>query len=562
MMFRYPLVYNPILEYWDSIQSGEKVVGQKISKTYAKVVRDLGDSDSEWHYSPERANHILEFAENFCHLVQGSSCLIRLELWEKAMLAAIFGFVNDKGIRKYREAVLIIGKKNGKSLLASIVGLYLQLADGEPGPEVYAVATKRDQAKKIWLVGRQMLKKSPVLRKRARPLVSEINSDDYNNGFFRPLASDVDTLDGLNVHGVLMDEIHQWKNGKALYDIMADGVTARDQPLIFITSTAGTLRGDFYDQKYEEGEKLINGYDDPGGYHDERTIFFIYELDKRGEWTDPACWKKANPGLGTIKNQRTLEEKVEKAKQRPGLVKNLVCKEFNIPETSEESWLSFEQLNNTETFKVEDLKPRYGTGGVDLSATMDLTAAVVMFQIRGDSRVYVLSMFWIPESKVEEKISQEDARYEPWIEQGYIRICPGNRITYSSVTEWFLAVQNELDIYIPWIGYDRAFSGDWVMGMRNEFGPECMIPVAQGAMSLSIPMKTLGADLEAKKINYNNNPVLKWCMTNVSYTEDNNANIKPSKPRFKSTKRIDGFAALLDAYYVWMENNSEYQAMI
>lgn len=561
-MKRYPLDYNPILEYWKAIGCGEEIVGVKIRKTYAKIVRDLSDAGSEWYYSPARANHVLEFAENYCHLIQGSSGLIALELWEKAMLAAIFGFVNIEGIRKYTEAVLIIGKKNGKSLLASIVGLYLQLADGEPGPEIYAVATKKDQARKIWLVGKQMLKKSPALRKRAKPQSHEINSDDYNNGFFKPLASDVDTLDGLNVHGVLMDEIHQWKNGKALYDIMADGITARDQPLIFITSTAGTIRDDFYDQKYEEGERLVNGYDDPGGYHDDRTVFFIYEIDKRAEWMDPACWKKANPGLGTIKNLRALEEKVEKAKQRPALVKNLICKEFNIPETSEESWLTFEQLNNTETFRVAELKPRYGIGGVDLSATTDLTAAVVMFQVRGDSKVYALSMFWIPESKVEEKITQEDARYGQWIEQDFVRVCPGNRITYSSVTDWFLEVQNDLDIYIPWVGYDRAFSGDWAEGMRNEFGPESMVPVAQGAMSLSIPMKTLGADLEAKKVNYNNNPVLKWCMTNVSYIEDNNANIKPAKPRFKSTKRIDGFAALLDAYYVWLENNAEYHGMI
>ena len=191
---------------------------------------------------------------------------------------------------------------------------------------------------------------------------------DFNDGVFKPLASDSDSLDGLNVHGALMDEIHQWKNGKALYDIIADGVTAREQPLIFVTTTAGTIREDIYDIKYDEAEMLINGYDDEEGYKDERSIFFIYELDNRKEWIDEASWQKANPGLGTIKNARTLKEKVEKLKN-PLLVKNLLCKEFNIRETSSEAWLNFEQVNNTDTFDIDKLKPRYGIGGADLSST-------------------------------------------------------------------------------------------------------------------------------------------------------------------------------------------------
>ena len=148
-----------------------------------------------------------------------------------------------------------------------------------------------------------MVKKSPSLTKRVRSLVAELDTD-FNDGVFKPLASDSDTLDGLNIHCVLMDEIHQWKQGKALYDIMADGVSAREQPLVYITSTAGIIREDIYDQKYEEAEMVINGYEDPDGYKDEHFIAFIYELDNRKEWTDETCWEKANPGLGTIKNRK------------------------------------------------------------------------------------------------------------------------------------------------------------------------------------------------------------------------------------------------------------------
>ena len=201
-----------------------------------------------------------------------------------------------------------------------------------------------------------MVRKSPALLKRIKTLVAELSSELYNDGVFKPLASDSDTLDGLNIHGALMDEFHQWKNGRPLYNIIADGTSAREQPLNFMTSTAGTIREDIYDEVYDETTMIINGYFDENGYKDERKIAFIYELDSRKEWTDPKMWRKANPGLGTIKNERTLAEKVERAKKNPALVKNLVCKEFNIRETSTEAWLNFDQLNNTATFDIAKLK--------------------------------------------------------------------------------------------------------------------------------------------------------------------------------------------------------------
>lgn len=306
-MIRYPEDYNPIAEYWGKIQDGKVTVSKKIYKTYKKLAYDL-ENPGEFFYSPKRANHIIEFAENFCRHSKGKfgGTPVILELWEKAMLAAIFGFVDINGCRKYQRAVLIIGKKNGKSLLASVVGLYLLIADGEAGPEVYAVATKKDQAKIIWTEAKRMVKKSASLNRRIKALTHELSSEDYNAGIFKPLASDSDTLDGLNIHGALMDEFHQWKNGRPLYDIMADGITAREQPLIFMTSTAGTIREDIYDFIYDEAERTVNGYFDPDGYKDERSIYFVYELDERKEWVDEKAWYKANPGLGTIKNLRKI----------------------------------------------------------------------------------------------------------------------------------------------------------------------------------------------------------------------------------------------------------------
>lgn len=561
-MIKYPLDYNPILEYWAQIESGKEVVSEKVRKTYKKVVHDLTDNSSEYYYSPKRANHIIEFGENYCKHSKGKEGgkPVRLELWEKAHLATVFGFIDIEGNRKYRESLLIVGKKNGKSLLASIVGLYLLVGDNEPGPEVYAVATKRDQAKIIWGEAKRMRNKSPALRKRIKALVAELVSD-FNDGVFKPLASDSDTLDGLNVSGGLMDEIHQWKQGKALYDIIADGTSAREQPLIYMTSTAGTIREDLYDQKYEEAERVINGYFDENGYKDEHFIAFIYELDNRKEWIDPACWKKANPGLGTIKSLEQLTAKVKKAQANPALVKNLVCKEFNIRETSSEAWLSFEQLNNTDTFDLAELRPRYGIGGADLSSTTDLTAAAVIFMVPGDRHIYALGMYWIAEELVEQRVKEDKIPYDLWIEQGLVRTCPGNKVHAKYVTEWFLEVQNELDIYIPWVGYDSWSATYWVEEMKGTFGKESMIPVIQGKKTLSSPMQQLGVDLESKLVNYNNNPITKWCLANTAIEEDKNGNIQPVKTS-KRTKRIDGTAALLNAYVVLQDRLDEYQSLI
>ena len=566
-LVKYPEDYSPILEYYERIKSGDEVVSRKIARVYRKLAEDLGGSvgadGTVYHYSHSRANHILEFAENYCRHSKGKlgGQLVVLELWEKAMLAAMFGFIDDEGRRRYREIILIVAKKNGKSLIGSIVGLYLQVGDGEPGAEVYAVATKKDQAKIIWGEAKRMVNKSPELRRIIKPLVGEMDCA-ANESVCKPLASDADALDGLNVHGALMDEVHQWRDGVALYDIIADGTTAREQPMVLITSTAGVVREDIYDNKYEYAEKVILGYDDPdAGIVDDHFLPFIYELDSREEWEKEECWKKANPGLGTIKNIRQLRDKVARAKQEPSLQRNLLCKEFNIRETAGGSWLSFDDLNNETLFDVRELKPRYGVGGADLSSTDDLTAACVIFMLPGCSDIYVIPMFWIPENSVERHIRTDKIRYDIWIEKGWVRTCPGNKINPDCVWEWFVEIQEEYDIYLNIVGYDSWSAEMWANKMKQTFGEKTMHPVIQGKKTLSNPMKMLAKDFEAHRIIYNNNGLLKWCIANTSVDEDKNGNIQPIKNR-RPTQRIDGLAALLDAYTVLQDNLDDYLSVI
>lgn len=543
--------------------TGTETVSSKIYRTYKHIVNDIINSkSSEWEYDHEKAEHAIEFIEHYCKHSKGSVAgqPFILELWQKALIACMFGIVNKiDGFRKYQEVILIVARKNGKSTLAAAVGLYLMIADGELGPEIYTVATKKDQAKIIWLEAKRMIKKSKTLNKRIKTLVAELTAD-VNDAIFKPLGRDSDTLDGLNVHGALFDEVHAWKDMN-LYDVVVDGTSSRDNPLIFTTSTAGTVRESVFDRLYDECELVINGYADPEGYKNERLLPIIYELDERKEWVKPEAWKKANPGLGTIKKVDSLSQKVNKAQSNPLLVKNLVCKDFNIRETNGEAWLTFEDVNNQEKFDITELKPRYGIGGVDLSSTTDLSAATVIFMLPNDEKIYVEQMYWLPEDLLEKRTKEDRIPYDKWFDLGLLRTTPGNKVHYKFIVDWFVEIQNEKDIYIPWIGYDAWSATYFVEEMKGYFGEQSMEAVIQGKKTLSSPMKSLGADFSSKKIIYNNNPILKWCLTNVSVDIDKNDNIQPMKTS-NAKKRIDGFASLLDAYVALERHLEDYKGII
>ena len=553
---------NWIAAYHAKIASGEITVGEKVRKLYEHLAQKLEDKSCQYVFDEERANHAIIFIERFCKHSKGkwAGKPVLLELWQKALLSALFGFVDrETERRQYRELLLIVARKNGKSTLAAGIGVYLLMADGESGPEIYSAATKRDQAKIIWSESVRMIQKSPALGKRCKCLVSKIRCG-FNDGVFAPLASDTNNQDGLNIHGALIDELHAIKD-KNTYDVLVDGMSAREQPLCVITSTAGTVRDNIYDLKYDEGASIVAGYGDPEGYHDETVLPVIYELDKRSEWTDSACWQKANPALGTIKSTEQLQGKVERAKANSIYVKNLLCKDFNVRETATEAFLTFEQLNNEAVFELDALHPRYAIGGIDLSATTDLTCATLLFKVADDTAIYVRQMYWIPEDLLQKRVHEDRVPYDVWQKRGFLRTSPGNSIDYRLIVEWFQEQQVQHDIYLYKVGYDSWSAKYFVQNMQDVFGETVMQPVIQGKKTLSGPMKSLAADLEAKAINYGNNPVLKWCMANVCIDIDRNGNIQPTKG-ISPKHRIDGFASLLDAYVVYCSEKEAYENLI
>lgn len=559
-MIKYKDDYNPLIEYWEYLNKHPEKAGKKIHIQINRLVKDITDITSDVFFDCKKSNHAIEFIENFCRNIKGKTAgkLVVLDLWEKAFIGAIFGIVyKSTNLRRTNRAVLIIAKKNGKSLLASAIALYMQIADGEGGPEIYATATKKDQAKIIWDTAQKMIRKDKHLKRYCDLLVGEIRTN-FNDGTFKPVASDSNTLDGLNIHMVTMDEIHQWRNGWPLYDIMYRGMSNREQPLALITSTAGTVREDLYDIIYEEGSNILT----QEGFKDDSSIFFIYELDDKKEWKNFDNLIKANPGLGTIRNEKQLKDEWEKTKANPNLyLKDFLTKNCNIRETDTASWLSLDDIVNEKTFDIKKLKPRYAIGGWDLSSTTDLTCLTYLFRIYGDDEIYIYQQYFIAEEVAEKKIQNDKVPYDIWEKRGLVTYVPGNKIDQEFLFEWSRDFAKENDFIPIWNGFDEWGADILMKRTREEYGENSVEGVKQIFKVLSNPMKELEADIKAKRINYNNNPVLKWCLGNTVIQQDNKGNIQPKKG-YSSLKRIDGTASLLDAYVTYKNHIDDYMNLI
>ena len=544
---------NYILKYWNEIEAGKIVACEKIKKVFKKLAADTQLNTTTYHFDVKRASRPIYFIESFCKQSKGAiGKPLKLELFQKAALQAIFGFVDNYGLRKYTEVLWQLARKNGKSTDASGIGLYMMIGDHEGGAEVDCLATKKDQAKIVFDEAYNMVSQSPDLRRYIKKRRTDLYSN-YNFGKFQPLASDSNSLDGLNPHCAIIDELHSIKD-RNLYDVIKQAMTARSQPLLLEITTAGLIRETIYDTQYEYAERVING-----DIIDEHFLGIIYELDSSEEWLDESKWIKANPGLGTIKKIETLRNNVEKAKNDPSFRPTVLTKDFNIKNVEAATWLTWEQLNNEELFDIEEVRNTYAIGGCDLSATTDLTCATLLIRKRDDEKIYVLQHYFLPRSRIDEleATSSKEAPYKIWEERGLITFCEGNMVQYSDVTAWFMKMRDEYQIDLWRLGYDRALAGYWVQEMESEFGQSVMEKVAQGPFTWTAPMKELGAKLSDKMINYNNNPILKWCLSNTGVKSTGTVeSIQPTK--IQKNRRIDGMVSLLNAYVIYVKYKEDY----
>lgn len=540
---------NHILEYWKGIESGEIITSRRVAAVYERLTREITDPapDSPYYFDEEAGERPILFVEEFCKQSQGIiGAPLVLDLFQKAFIQALFGFLEkETGFRRYRETLFLVGRKNGKSTLLAALALYMLIADHEGAAEIYSVATKKDQAKKVLTEAVNMIKQSPELR----AVVRKRRNDVYfpaTASTFEALASDSNTLDGLNSHAVIIDELHAIRD-RNLYEVMKQSTSSRRQPLVIMITTAGTLRESVFDSLYEIACDIADG-----SMKEDTFLPILYELDHRDEWTDPQKWVKANPGLGTIKKYKTLANFVERAKTSTDDLPGVLCKDFNVREVSATVWLTFEEIKSDLRFDLSEVFNTYAIGGCDLSATTDLTCATLLVRKPDDPIVYVLQQYFLPQKRMDilEERGTNEAPYKVWQERGLLTVCEGNRVNYSQVTAWFCQMRDEHKIDAFKVGYDRALAGYWVDEMRaNGFEMEA---VAQGPFTWSQPMREMGAALADKTVNYNQNPILAWCLSNTAAKKSGINNIQPVKITDK--RRIDGTVSLLNAWTIYVKH--------
>ena len=542
--------------YFTALLDG-KIPACRRMKQVAELLLENLACPGEFHFDEDIAARHIDFIELFCKTPTGKlGTPLRLQLFQRARLQAIFGFVDDNDLRQYQEVLIVEGRKNGKTTETAGIEIDLLVNDGEGAPQIYNLATKREQAALGYDAVVKMVKQSPHLSRYLRKRVADLYCP-ANLGFIKPLASNTSSLDGLDVHAATIDELSAIKN-RDLYDLVKQGMGARSQPLLFCISTNGFIRNGVFDAQFQYACDVLDGK-----AQNRRFLPFLYTLDAPEEWDDPNCWEKANPGLGTIKSRDYLEQMVQKAKDDPAFKPTVMVKDFNMPQTSESAWLRWEELDHDGRW-VGLIKFGYCICGFDAADTTDLNAAKAICMRPDDPNIYVRSMYWLPQAVLDQQAQEgnrrerDNAPYSLWVDQGLMRTCPGNKCDKRIFLEWFKELRDQEDLYVMFIGYDPWHIDDTLLReFRAEFGPNSMVPVRQGPLTLSQPMKDLKADFQAHRVIYDDNPIDKWCLANTQIKTDVNGNIQPVKA-LDSRNRIDGTVALLCAYTVLQDKKDLY----
>ena len=462
-----------------------------------------------------------------------------LEPWQEFIIASLYGWKRADGTRRFRHAYIEVPRKNGKTELGAGVALYQETFDNEGAPEVYAVATKREQARLVWNAAKSMVRQSRVLKDALRIYHSAI-SCDANNGTFQPLSSDSNTLDGLNISAAIVDELHAHKN-RELWDVIISACGARRQPLIFSITTAGVGNSGICWEQRQDAEKILNGV-----FEDDSKFAFIACAEHEDDWTDEDIWKKANPNYGVSVKPEFIADECRRAQRTPAAINAFKRYYLNQWVNAAQSWLDIQKWKACAApFDPEALDGRRCYGGLDLSRTTDLTAFALLFPPdagRDDPYWRALCQFWVPAEKIVERSRQDNVPYLAWVKDGWLHSTPGDVVDYAPVAE---AVKSAATRYeLVEVGFDPYNATKFYTDMI-ESGFEKLVEVRQGMITLSPAMKELERIILSANIRHVGNPVLDWCVSNVAPKEDHNGNIMPDKKRSK--ERIDGVSAMCTA---------------
>ena len=536
------MMNNYILSYYQQIRDGTITAGRWVRVLYEFIIRGL--EEKRFFYSPKKAAAAIRFVENFCHHHEGALApqLIRLELWQKALLSLIFGIVDEDGLRQFREIFLVLGRKNGKTLLAAGIAEYMTFLDGEYGARIYFAAPKLEQAALCFDAYYQMIKQEPELKKMAQKRRTDIYIASSNSSA-RPLAFNAKKSDGLNISCAIADECASWQGdaGLKFYEVIKSSMGARKQPMLLSISTSGYINDGIYDELIKRSTRFLMG-----DSREKRLLPCLYMIDDVEKWNDINELQKSNPNLGVSISVEYMLEEIAIAEGSLSKKAEFLAKYCNIKQNSSVAWLPAQTVERAsgEHLNLEDFRDSYAVGGIDLSQTRDLTACTIV--IERDGELYVFAKFFLPAEKIDEAIQRDGIPYNIYVERGLLQVSGDNYIDYHDCFNWFTALIEQYQIFPLQTGYDRYCAQYLVQDMK-QYGFH-MDDVYQGENIYPVILETEGL-LEDGRIHIGDNDLLKMHLLNSA--------IKMSVERGRGrlvkinpSLHIDGAAALLDAMTV------------
>ena len=531
---------NYILEYYQQIQNGSIAVGRWIALVMEYLVK--GFQERRFFYDNKKANKAIRFIEAFCHHCEGRSDLIRLELWQKAIVAAMFGVVDENGIRQFREGVVVVARKHGKSLLASAIANYCLFCDGEYGAKIYCVAPKLDQAEIIYNDIWQTVQSEPELER----LIKRRKSDYYvesTNSTVKKLAFNYRKSDGFNPSATICDEIASWHGDAGLkqYEVMKSALGSRLQPIILSISTSGYENEGIYDELIKRSTRFLLG-----DSKETRLLPFLYMIDDVTLWNDINELRKSNPNLGVSVSVDYLLEEIAVAEGSLSKKAEFMTKYCNIKQNSSLAWLDTTVVEKAcgPALNIDDFKSTYCVGGLDLSRTTDLTCTTAVIEKNGE--LYVFARFYLPAERLQEATERDGVPYSIYVQKGWLELSGDNFVDYHDCFNWFMELVRDKEIYPLQVGYDR-YSAQYLVQDMKAAGFH-MDDVFQGWNLYPVLMEFEGL-LKDGKVHIGDNALLKMHLLNSAIKMDVEQN-KGKLVKLSPSDHIDGTAALIDAMTV------------
>lgn len=531
---------NEIYAYYQAINDGSIVVGKWIKLFYQRIITGLEKGD--FYFSAKKATRAIRFIENFCRHHEGALApqLIKLELWQKALISVLFGILDETGARQFREAFIVVARKNGKTLLAAAISAYCSFLDGEYGARVYFAAPKLEQANLCYSAFFQMVQKEPELASLAQKRRSDIYIPDSNTTI-KPLAFSAKKSDGLNISLCVADEVASWQgdNGLKMYEVLKSSFGARRQPLLLSISTAGYVNDGIYDELMKRSTAVLMG-----SSKETRLAPILYTIDDLDKWNDIRELAKSNPNLGVSVSVSYMLEEIAVAEGSLSKRAEFITKYCNVKQNSSQAWIEFQSVEKclSDPINLEDYRSCYCVGGVDLSQSTDLTSACVVIEKRG--RLHVISHYWLPSARLDEATEEDNVPYRLMIQKGFLSLSGDNYIDYNDVYEWFRAFVTKYEILPLQIGYDKWCATYFVEQMRR-FGFH-MDDVKQG-FNLTPVIREVGALIKDGTVDIGDNTLTQAHFLNSALKmEDDRVRLV----KIAKNAHIDGMAAFLDAMTV------------